>query len=103
LKRLLCQPKGWSVSLAFAPIKCKPKPSTNKASNITAITAFSQVSMISALPLTTISATAIIAASPTLIAAGPTLASGPVSSYKSGWGKKVKPPSMVLDNDVNGY
>jgi splicing factor 45 len=60
-------------------------------------------------PPTTISATAVVAAPPTLVdvsiptPAGPTLASGPASSHKSGWGKKVKPPSMVLDDDVNGY
>lgn len=57
-----------------------------------------------------ISATAVVAAPPTLVdvsapalpeptPAGP----GSGSSHKSGWGKKVKPPSMVLDDDVNGF
>ena len=108
MKLLLRQSEGWSASLAFAPVKRKPKPSTNKAPNVAAIAAFSQVGVISAPP-TTISATAVVAAPPTLVdvsiptPAGPTLASGPASSHKSGWGKKVKPPSMVLDDDVNGY
>ena len=61
-------------------------------------------------PPTSISATAVVAAPPTLVdvsvpalpeptPAGP----GSGSSHKSGWGKKVKPPSMVLDEDVNGF
>lgn len=65
--------------------------------------------MISAPP-TSISTTAVVAAPPTLVdvsvpslleptPAGP----GSGSSHKSGWGKKVKPPSMVLDEDVNGF
>lgn len=60
-------------------------------------------------PSTTISATAVVVAPPTLIdvsklaPAGPTVISGPAPSHKSGWGKKVKPPSMVLDDDVNGF
>ena len=61
-------------------------------------------------PPTSISATVVVAAPPTLVdistpalpeptPAGP----GSGSSHKSGWGKKVKPPSMVLDDDVNGF
>jgi hypothetical protein len=58
------------------------------------------------------SATAIVAAPPTLVNVSvPTLpeptpagpGSGSGSSHKSGWGKKVKPPSMVLDDDINGF
>ncbi|KAI0059091.1 hypothetical protein BV25DRAFT_1809732, partial [Artomyces pyxidatus] len=51
----------------------------------------------------TISATAIIMAPPTLITPQNAAPEAPVQSQKSGWGKKVKPPSMVLDEDVNGF
>ncbi|KAH9955617.1 hypothetical protein BC827DRAFT_1236093 [Russula dissimulans] len=99
---------GWSASLAFAPVKRKSKPSANKPPNVAALAAFSQVGTISAPP-TTISATAVVAAPPTLVdvstSAIPDSTSipGPGSSHKSGWGKKVKPPSMVLDDDINGF
>jgi splicing factor 45 len=55
------------------------------------------------------SATAVVAAPPTLVDLSkptvlePTPVPGPGSGHKSGWGKKVKPPSMVLDDDVNGF
>lgn len=63
--------------------------------------------MTSAPPMS-ISATAVVAAPPTLVDVSvPALPEsnlvGPGSSHKSGWGKKVKPPSMVLDDDVNGF
>ena len=59
-------------------------------------------------PPTSISATAVVAAPPTLVDVSalpePTQAGhGSGSSLKSGWGKKVKPPSMVLDDDINGF
>ena len=59
-------------------------------------------------PPTSISTTAVVAAPPTLVDLSvpalpePTPA-GPGSGSKSGWGKKVKPPSMVLDDDINGF
>jgi hypothetical protein len=65
---------------------------------------------VTSAPPTSISATAVVAAPPTLVdvyvpalpepnPVGP----GSGSSHKSGWGKKVKPPSMVLDDDINGF
>ncbi|KAI0261036.1 hypothetical protein BC834DRAFT_1044212 [Gloeopeniophorella convolvens] len=92
---------GWSASLAFAPVKRKTKPAANKLPNAAALAAFSQVGVISAPP--TISATAVVIAPPSLVDpnAEPALAPGP--GHKTGWGKKVKPPSMVLDEDVNGF
>jgi splicing factor 45 len=64
---------------------------------------------VTSAPPTSISATAVVVAPPTLLdvlAPGlpePTSGPGSGSSHKSGWGKKVKPPSMVLDDDVNGF
>lgn len=60
-------------------------------------------------PPTSFSATAVVVAPPTLVEVftpalpEPTPATGSGSNLKSGWGKKVKPPSMVLDDDINGF
>jgi len=72
---------------------------------------------IPALPGTqtgTISSTAVVFAPPSLIDTTPDSVAistnaqheqslAATSSQTQGWGKKVKPPSMVLDEDVNGY
>jgi hypothetical protein len=64
---------------------------------------------VTSAPPSTMSATAVIAAPPTLVDLSkppvpePIPPSGPGSGHKSGWGKKVKPPSMVLDDDINGF
>jgi len=65
---------------------------------------------VTSAPPTSISTTAVIAAPPTLVDVSVPALSEPTpagpgsgSSHKSGWGKKVKPPSMVLDDDVNGF
>lgn len=56
----------------------------------------------------TVSATAVVFAPPELVV--PTneqadVKDEPTTGWrkKEGWGKKVKPPSMVLDEDVNGF
>lgn len=51
----------------------------------------------------TISATAVIFAPPVLADPTPQLAAAPVATSQDGWSKKVKPPSMVLDDDINGF
>ncbi|THH19197.1 hypothetical protein EW146_g1929 [Bondarzewia mesenterica] len=99
---------GWSASLAFAPVKKKTtKLATARIPAAAALAAFSQVGVVSAPP--TVSATAVVTALPTLISQPAAVAEeasfgqGQGQATKSGWGKKVKPPSMVLDEDVNGF
>ncbi|PPR03520.1 hypothetical protein CVT24_007006 [Panaeolus cyanescens] len=100
---------GWSAALAFAPIRRpqanKPKPTAPRlpagASVLTTVPASS-----------TISSTAVVFAPPALVDTPKTTPattnpsdnkdSGNASSTQ-GWGRKVKPPSMVLDEDVNGF
>jgi splicing factor 45 len=50
-----------------------------------------------------LSSTAVVFAPPVL---NDTVSSAPLSETQSatqGWGRKVKPPSMVLDEDINGF
>ena len=92
---------GWSAALAFAPVrrggKAKPKPTSN---------------LPRALPVgaqlaeTSVSATAVVAAEPVLNIPEPEKpkeTEEPNEATGLGWGKKIKPPSMVLDEDVNGF
>ncbi|OCH89083.1 hypothetical protein OBBRIDRAFT_836071 [Obba rivulosa] len=52
----------------------------------------------------TISSTAVVFAPPSLVdLEKPKLAEPTAQSQTTGWGKKIKPPSMILDEDVNGF
>ncbi|EIN08051.1 hypothetical protein PUNSTDRAFT_104276 [Punctularia strigosozonata HHB-11173 SS5] len=91
---------GWSAALAFAPVrrkqaKAEVKPSIPLGASI----AFTPPSAAS------VSATAVIFAEPQLVtpAAKSVEAEAAPAQQTQGWGKKIKPPSMVLDEDVNGF
>lgn len=86
--------------MAFAPVRRnqaqKAKPAAARLPVGAAVTSAPQPTSHNA----TISATATIFAPPSL--AEPTNRADP-EPQNQGWGKKVKPPSMILDEDVNGY
>ncbi|KAH7889269.1 hypothetical protein F5I97DRAFT_494358 [Phlebopus sp. FC_14] len=113
---------GWSAALAFAPVrralpKAKqaiprlPVGATTVSTAPTLGPAAIPAPAVSTAP--SISATAVVFAAPELVAPGNDQAETkePLSTgqkdpgwrKKEGWGKKVKPPSMVLDEDVNGF
>ncbi|KAL4068062.1 hypothetical protein J3A83DRAFT_4359882 [Scleroderma citrinum] len=118
---------GWSAALAFAPRRAgqKSKPSapapaaTRLPASVTTVSATSLTpasgSGIPPHPLNvpataTVSATAVVYAPPELVTPSIDQAeskddAGGGSGWrkKDGWGKKVKPPSMVLDEDINGF
>ncbi|KAG6879530.1 hypothetical protein C0992_001863 [Termitomyces sp. T32_za158] len=81
---------AWSAALAFAPVrraqpnKAKPAPPRIP---------------VGAAVAPAISSTAVVFAPPALIEAP----KEPQPQPQQGWAKKVKPPSMVLDEDINGF
>ncbi|KAG8850277.1 hypothetical protein FRB91_009168 [Serendipita sp. 411] len=81
---------GWSAALAFAPVRRqnKPKPPAKTLP-----------------PGATMVASLAMAAAATV--AGPSVPTATDQSIQegesAGWGKKIKAPSMVLDDDVNGF
>ncbi|EMD34411.1 hypothetical protein CERSUDRAFT_107594 [Gelatoporia subvermispora B] len=96
---------GWSASLAFAPIRRnvgqKTKPATARLPIGAAVTTASGSAAIAAA---TISSTAVVFAPPALVEPEKLKPAEPAEQPQStGWGKKIKPPSMILDEDVNGF
>ncbi|KAF7295002.1 G-patch domain-containing protein [Mycena indigotica] len=85
--------KGWSAALAFAPTR-RTAPQKAKA-------------IAPRLPvgaaLTAIPASAVVSSTAVVFAAPVPAAEPAKKEPEPGWGKKVKPPSMVLDEDVNGF
>ncbi|KAJ7740688.1 hypothetical protein DFH07DRAFT_64161 [Mycena maculata] len=81
---------GWSASLAFAPVRRNVPKSAAPRLPVGAALTTTHASAV-------VSSTAVVFAPPALVEPPKDVAPD------SGWGKKVKPPSMVLDEDVNGF
>ncbi|TFK45993.1 hypothetical protein OE88DRAFT_1639019, partial [Heliocybe sulcata] len=98
---------GWSAALAFAPIRRKApqklKPSVPVPLGAASADATNSTSTpTSAATTSSLSATAFVFAPPQLVEASATPEAEPTKQTQ-GWGKKIKPPSMILDEDVNGF
>ncbi|KAK7043612.1 hypothetical protein VNI00_008223 [Paramarasmius palmivorus] len=110
---------GWSAALAFAPVR---RHQAQKAKNATTRLPVgvslnsSVVATTNAASTSALSSTAIVFAPPTLVESKasnadnhdtastvPSTEDNLPAKQSQGWGKKVKPPSMVLDEDVNGF
>ncbi|KAK7689101.1 hypothetical protein QCA50_007792 [Cerrena zonata] len=108
---------GWSAALAFAPIRRNPPPKAKTSAarlpvgvsvrNLSTTTQASEPSIASASNSATISSTAVIFAPPSLADNDKSTVTGSEQSSQTpqtkGWGKQVKPPSMILDDDINGF
>ncbi|KAI0094076.1 hypothetical protein BDY19DRAFT_920694 [Irpex rosettiformis] len=103
---------GWSASLAFAPVRRtqtqKPKPAARLPLNIsvTPATTTASTTTSSGSLAASISSTAVVFAPPSLPTKSfelPVPVKDGSQPTTQGWGKKVKPPSMVLDEDVNDF
>ncbi|KAG7452577.1 uncharacterized protein BT62DRAFT_10373 [Guyanagaster necrorhizus] len=89
---------GWSAALAFAPVRRNQQKSKPAVPRLPVGAAFATASS------ATVSSAAVIFAPPILVE--PPKPLEPVQEAvptQGGWGKKVKPPSMVLEEDVNGF
>ncbi|KAG1754480.1 hypothetical protein EDB19DRAFT_1666643 [Suillus lakei] len=102
---------GWSAALAFAPVRrapAKPKPAVIRLPM--GAKALSTPAISAATPASGLSATAVVFAPPELVTTDQqeevkddTAQKDSAWRKKEGWGKKVKPPSMILDEDINGF
>lgn len=103
---------GWSAALAFAPVRrpnAKVKPSAPRipaGASVVATNPLAPAAKNSNVsPAAVISSTAVVFSPPVMNddnTSGPPNIQQPTGTTQ-GWGKKVKPPSMVLDEDVNGF
>ena len=92
---------GWSAALAFAPVRRPVKPKAKAAAPARVLPAGAEIANVSSTA--SVSATAVVFAEPELRTADQEKAPEAEQPPGLGWGKKIKPPSMVLDEDVNGF
>ncbi|GJJ12239.1 hypothetical protein Clacol_006480 [Clathrus columnatus] len=83
---------GWSAALAFAPVR---RPNNVKSKNTTRLPLGTAATTI----LSNISTTATVFAPP--VSAHSAVSQEP--ELKPGWGKGIKPPPMIIEDDVNGF
>jgi len=91
---------GWSAALSFAPTRRKAPATQPKP----AFTGFTTVASVTAA--TTLNTSAVISAPPVMLQPIKPKADAQHETNDNkagGWGKKIKAPSMVLDEDVNGF
>ncbi|KAI0373276.1 hypothetical protein BV20DRAFT_1119323 [Pilatotrama ljubarskyi] len=99
---------GWSAALAFAPTRrqaLKAKPAAPRLPVGASVT-IAQAAVVGPAATSTISSTAVVFAPPSLVetpASKPEEPAAQPQPQSQGWGRKVKPPSMILDDDVNGF
>lgn len=99
---------GWSAALAFAPVRRGAKAKVKPAALASRALPLGAQLLQEPIPAS-VSETAVIFAEPVLISASAkeeTQVPKAIEEAPSGglgWGKKIKPPSMILDEDVNGF
>ncbi|CDO68874.1 hypothetical protein BN946_scf185000.g17 [Trametes cinnabarina] len=97
---------GWSAALAFAPTRRQAPKAKPAAPRLPVGASVTQATVPATISAATISSTAVVFAPPSLVETPSSKSDNPSSQAQpqsQGWGRKVKPPSMVLDEDVNGF
>ncbi|KAJ1310129.1 hypothetical protein OPQ81_006874 [Rhizoctonia solani] len=94
---------GWSAALSFAPTRRKAPTGQARPT----LAGFSTSTISASVPPALVSSSAVVSAPPVLIekpaAKSETQPDSNEGNKAGGWAKKIKAPSMVLDEDVNGF
>ncbi|KAG9083052.1 hypothetical protein FRC07_014029 [Ceratobasidium sp. 392] len=92
---------GWSAALSFAPTRRKAPATQSRP----AYSGFATTTVSTVTPTATISSSAVISAPPVILQPPKPDAQQDAgdNSNAGGWKKKIQAPSMVLDEDVNGF
>ncbi|QRW15062.1 DNA-damage-repair/toleration protein [Ceratobasidium sp. AG-Ba] len=93
---------GWSAALSFAPTRRKAPAAQSRPT----FAGFTTTTIASTASAATVSSSAVIFAPPVSLQPPKPDVKPETSDNNNnatGWGKKIKAPSMVLDEDVNGF